>query len=80
MAIFLDFIQILCEVLTVVIILRAILSWFVTNPTNRLVIILNWMTEPILAPLRRIIPRTGMVDFTPLIAIILLQLIIFLLP
>ena len=80
MAIFFDVIEILCEILTVVIILRAILSWFVTNPTNRLVIILNWMTEPILAPLRRIIPRTGMVDFTPLIAIILLQLIIYLLP
>lgn len=80
MAIFLDFIQILCEILTVVIILRAILSWFVTNPTNRLVIILNHITEPILAPLHRVIPRAGMIDFTPLIAIILLQLIIYLLP
>ena len=80
MAIFLDFIQILCEVLTVVIILRAILSWFVTNPINRLVIILNHITEPILAPLRRVVPRVGMIDFTPMVAIILLQLIIYLLP
>ena len=80
MAFFLDLIRILCEILTVVIILRAILSWFVTNPTNRLVIILNHITEPILAPLRRIIPRAGMIDFTPMVAIILLQLIIYLLP
>jgi len=79
-AFFFDFIQILCEILTVVIILRAILSWFVPNPKNRLVIILNHITEPILAPLRRIIPRAGMIDFTPLVAIILLQLIAYLIP
>ncbi|MBA7653072.1 hypothetical protein ES703_60913 [subsurface metagenome] len=75
-----NFIQILCEVLTIAIILRAILSWFSPRPTNRLAIILYRVTEPMLAPLRRIIPRVGMVDFTPLVAIILLQLIVYLLP
>jgi len=80
MTFFLSFIRILCELLTIAIILRAILSWFAPSSTNRLVIILNRVTEPILAPLRRIIPRAGMIDFTPLVAIILLQLIIYLLP
>ena len=80
MLFFFDFIRIVCEVLTIAIILRAILSWFALSPTNRLVIILNRFTEPILAPLRRIIPRAGMFDFTPLVAIILLQLIANLLP
>jgi len=80
MVLFLSFIRILGEVLTIVIIIRAILSWFSPSPTNRLVIILTYITEPILAPLRRIIPRAGMIDFTPLVAIILLQLIIYLLP
>jgi len=75
-----NFIRILCEVLTIAIILRAILSWFSPRPTNRLAIILYRVTEPMLAPLRRIIPRAGMVDFTPLVAIILLQLIVYLLP
>lgn len=62
------------------ILLRAILSWFSPRPTNMLVSILYQVTEPLLAPLRRIIPRAGMLDFTPLVAIILLQLISFLLP
>ena len=75
-----NFIRILCEVLTIAIILRAILSWFSPRPTNRLAMILYRVTEPMLAPLRRIIPRAGMVDFTPLVAIILLQLISYLLP
>jgi len=80
MPFFLNLIRILCEVLTIIIILRAILSWFALSPTNMLSVILYRVTEPILAPLRRIIPRAGMIEFTPLVAIILLQLIIYLLP
>ena len=80
MAIFLNFIRILCEVLTVAVFLRVILSWFSPRPTNRLFIILLHITEPLLSPLRRIIPRAGMLDFTPLLAIIMLQLIANLLP
>jgi YggT family protein len=80
MSLLFSFIRILCEVLTIAIILRAILSWFSPRPTNMPAIILYRVTEPMLAPLRRIIPRAGMIDFTPLVAIILLQLIIYLLP
>jgi len=78
-AILFDFIRLLCEVLTFAIFIRVILSWFLTRP-NTLTIILDKITDPILAPLRRIIPRAGMFDFTPLVAIILLQLIANLLP
>ena len=80
MAFLLDFIRILCEVLTFAIIFRAILSWFSPRPTNILAVILYKVTEPLLSPLRRVIPRAGMFDFTPLAAIILLQLIASFLP
>ena len=75
---FLNFISFLCEVLTFAIFIRVILSWFSPRP-NALTVILDKITEPILAPLRRIIPRAGMFDLTPLAAIILLQLIAVLL-
>ena len=80
MAFFFSLIRILCELLTIAIILQAVLSWFSPRRTNILSVILYRITEPVLAPLRRIIPRTGMVDFSPLVAIILLQLIIYLIP
>ena len=80
MAFLFDFLRLLCEVLTIAIIFRAILSWFSPRPTNILAVILFRVTEPLLAPLRRIIPRVGMFDFTPLVAIILLQFIARLLP
>jgi len=80
MAFLFDFIRLVCQVLTIAIVLRAILSWFSPRPTNVLAVILFRVTEPLLAPLRRIIPRAGMIDFTPLVAILLLQLIYYLLP
>jgi YggT family protein len=36
---------------------------------------LSQLTEPILGPIRRVLPTFGMLDFSPLVAIILLQII-----
>ncbi|MFC1961497.1 YggT family protein [Chloroflexota bacterium] len=79
MAVFFHFVGILCQLLSLAIFLRAIISWFNPIP-NPLTVLLERITEPVLAPLRRIVPRAGMLDFTPLVAIILLQLIVYLLP
>ncbi len=68
-------IRALCDVLTFAILARAILSWFPIRYDNPIVVFLNQITEPFLAPLRRVIPRLGMVDITPLIALLILQLI-----
>jgi YggT family protein len=72
---FIEIIIILCQVLAIIIFVRAILSWFATSPNSQVVLFLDRITEPILAPLRRIVPRLGMVDITPMIAIIILLLI-----
>ena len=80
MTIFVRIIRILIDVLTMLILLRVIVSWYSPRPTNILVVILHRVTEPLLAPLRRIIPRVGSLDFSPLAAIILIQLIYYLLP
>ncbi|MFC1892781.1 YggT family protein [Chloroflexota bacterium] len=69
----LDFVRFLCYLLSMLIIVRAVLSWFSPRPTNVLMVYLYRITEPLLAPLRRIIPRTDMVDLSPLLAIVLLQ-------
>ena len=78
MTIFVSIIRVLGDVLTILILLRVVVSWYSPRPTNILVRILHLLTEPILAPLRRIIPRVGRFDFTPLVAIILIQSIYYL--
>jgi YggT family protein len=62
-------------VLTGAIFIRVLLSWFPIDPRNPLVTLLFDVTEPILDPLRRVIPRLGMIDITPFVAIILIQVI-----
>jgi YggT family protein len=76
--IFVNIIRILCDVLTIVILLRVIVSWYLPRPTNILVRTLYRLTDPILAPIRRVIPRLGPFDFSPLVAIILIRLIYYL--
>ncbi|HWT83861.1 MAG TPA: YggT family protein [Candidatus Methylomirabilis sp.] len=61
------------EIYLLIMVVRAILSWFPyssdspLNPVRRVVLML---TEPVLAPFRRIIPPVGMLDISFLVAII----------
>ena len=80
MTFFFIFIGFLCQALTVIILIRAIFSWLVTDPRNPIMVILYQLTEPILAPLRRFLPRLGMLDISPLAAVFILQFIIYFLP
>ena len=61
--------------LTAAVFIRVLLSWFPIDPHNPLVTVLYEITEPILEPLRRVVPRLGMFDLTPMVAIILIQVI-----
>jgi YggT family protein len=70
---------ILLTLLTWAIIIRAILSWFPISPDNPIIVILNYVTEPIIGPLRRIVPRIGMMDLTPFVAVVILLIITWLL-
>jgi len=73
-----NFINILFQLLVLAIIGRALLSWFPVRPGNPfypLAVILHQITEPILGPLRRVIPTIGMIDISPIVALLLLQFI-----
>lgn len=57
-----------------IIIIRALISWFSPDPKNRFVIILHRLTEPVLRPIRRIIPpsQLGGLDISPFIMILII--------
>jgi YggT family protein len=54
------------------IIARAIVSWFDPTGSNPISRFLFEFTEPIIAPIRTIVPRTGMIDLSPMIAIFII--------
>lgn len=66
----------LITILTWLIIIRALISWVNPDPYNTIVQILYKTTEPVLAPIRRIIPLYNIgIDISPIIAILCLWFI-----
>ena len=67
----------LLSLYTWVIIIRALISWVSPDPYNPIVQILSKLTEPVLGPLRKLLPphRTGNIDLSPILAILLIQLV-----
>jgi YggT family protein len=59
--------------LDIAIIGRIIMSFVDQTGQMRITQVLYEITEPILGPLRRIIPSVGMFDFSPMVALLLLQ-------
>jgi YggT family protein len=69
------FLGILLQILWIAILIRVLLSWFPVDPSNPIIRIIYEITEPVLAPFRRVIPRIGMLDLSPLAALMLLGFI-----
>jgi len=67
-----NFIVRLAELYTILIIIRAIMSWFSPDPYAYPYRLLISITEPVLGPLRRLIPIAG-IDLSPIIAILLIR-------
>jgi YggT family protein len=55
---------------------RVIISWVNADPMNPIVRFLVVATEPLLAWIRRIVPPIAGIDFSPLIAILIVQILI----
>jgi len=60
-----------------VIIAAALITWVSPDPRNPVVMFLRQVTEPVLGPVRRLLPpwKTGGLDFSPLIVILAIQFV-----
>ncbi len=66
----LGLVQLLFELYVVVLLARVLVSWVQVDPRNPLVNLINQLTEPLLAPIRRVLPQSGPMDFSPMVAFI----------
>jgi len=66
------------DIYTWVIIAAAVISWVTPNPYNPVVRLLRRVTEPVLAPIRQVLPpwKTFGLDFSPLIVILVIQWVV----
>ena len=65
--------EIILEIYMWVIIIRALISWVSPDPYNPIVQVLTRLTEPVLKPIRKLVPpyKVG-IDFSPLIAVLII--------
>ena len=56
-----------------IIIARAVISWVNPDPWNPIVQFLYRTTEPILKPVRRLLPSTAGIDFSPILVLVGIQ-------
>jgi YggT family protein len=75
-AVLINFLQLLAFVLWLLLIARVVLSW--TNPMGGggLTAFVYQVTEPLLAPIRRVLPPTGGIDWSPLVAMLILGVVL----
>lgn len=76
-------INVLVMLIIVQFIIGLLLAFNVINASNEFVISvyrsINALLEPVLGPIRKVMPSTGSIDFSPLVLIILLQILLIVL-
>ena len=66
-------VQLASWVFSLLIIVRVIMSWVSPDARNQIVVIVHRITEPVLAPVRNLLPAMGGIDFSPLLVLIAVQ-------
>jgi YggT family protein len=74
MGVLLRFIDIMLTLYSILFFARALLSWFLP-PQDPVMGVVIAMTEPVLVPLRRVLPMAGGIDFSPMAAALLIYVL-----
>lgn len=69
-----NFIHIIFQILSFLVIASAVLSFFM-SPFHPIRQTLDRIINPLLQPIRRVVPTIGMIDISPLILLILIQVL-----
>lgn len=63
------------DLYTVIVFIAIVVSWFQLSPDHPVARVTRALTEPVLAPIRKLIPPAGGLDFSPMILLILLRIV-----
>jgi YggT family protein len=70
-----NFVDILARLLSLSILVRVLLSWLPIDRSGRFAEIILQITEPIVGPIRRVLPTFGGLDFSPMVALLLIEMV-----
>lgn len=63
-------------ILIIAVFARSLMTWFPVSRDNQFARMLNTVTDPLIEPVRRILPRTGMFDFSAMVVLVLLYVML----
>lgn len=77
MSFFFNIVALVLQLFSMALLARALLSWLPdVDRNNPIIRILYDVTEPILRPVREMLPQTGMMDWSPFLVFVLIQVVI----
>ena len=68
-------VNIIFNALQLLILARVVVSWIRPNPYHPIVRFIHDVTEPVMEPVRRLLPQTAGLDFSPIIVLLGLSLL-----
>ena len=74
-----ELLRVVAYLVKIAILARVLISWVHADPYNPLVRLLHQVTEPILRPLREALPTLRGMDLSPVVALVMVQLVEWLL-
>jgi YggT family protein len=63
------------DLYSLVVLAAVVLSWVPVDPRNQFATVIRSLTEPVLDPIRRVLPPMGGLDLSPMVLLIVLQLL-----
>ena len=70
-----DVVRFAATILTVLVFIRVVISWVAPTSHHPLIKFVYRFTEPILGPIRNLLPAMGGIDFSPVLVLIAIQLV-----
>ena len=75
MILLIDLVKLAATIFSILVFARVIISWLGRGSTHPLVLLVYRLTEPVLAPVRSILPSFGGLDFSPVLVLIGIQVL-----
>jgi YggT family protein len=69
-----EIVHLVARLLSIIILIDVVLGYFM-SPYHPFKQSLDRLLEPLISPIRRVVPTVGMFDFTPVVLIIIVQLV-----
>ena len=70
-----ELVQMAFRLYTFLVLARVILSWVSHNPSNPIIAWIYRVTDPVLEPIRQLLPSLGGIDFSPILVLFLLRMV-----